>query len=384
MKKNLSSWIFTGVFIFVVCCLGALSFAKLVNFYVNDEKDYNEWSPNLGSKLETDIASTFYNKFAFINFNGAMRNFLNQYSMNGVIKLNNGYLFTTIDYCSDEKILEYANKTEKLNNYLKRRGTHMVYMATPYTSSKYDPQLPIGVTDFGNDNVDRYINAIKSKGVDVLDIRERMYNDGINQYDMMYRTDHHWNTEAGLYAYGVLEDYIVDKTGCQVDPRVADKENYTITKYEKWHLGSRGQRTGMYFAGIDDFDFIVPNFNTILQDDYGNIGTVQELMFNTTSLSSRDYTSRYTYDSVLGGTVNHYVNLNSYNDLKVLIVSDSFAKAMNQYLAMGMREIKYIYDQDDDELTPEMIEEYDPDIVIMMYYSENFIDNSKTFAFSGF
>ena len=49
-----------------------------------------------------------------------------------------------------------------------------------------------------------------------------MHEDGIDQYDMMYRTDHHWTTEAGFYAYGILEGYIVEKTGCNVDARVSD------------------------------------------------------------------------------------------------------------------------------------------------------------------
>ena len=75
---------------------------------------------------------------------------------------------------------------------------------------------------------------------------------------MMYKTDHHWTTRAGFYAYCKLEDYLTQIFQCDVDSRIGDINNYNIEVYEKWHLGSNGQRTGIYFAGIDDFELIVP------------------------------------------------------------------------------------------------------------------------------
>ncbi|SFC74387.1 alginate O-acetyltransferase AlgX-related protein [Butyrivibrio sp. YAB3001] len=384
MKKNSIGHIYIGIFIILVFGLGIGSFLNLADFYINDRKNNNEWTPELGSKLETDIASTFYMNFDFVNLNGAIRTIMNQYSMNNIVKMNNGYLLTTVEKCSEDSLNNYANKTIRLNEYLKERGSYLVYAATPYTSSKYDPELPVGVMDYGNDNIDRLLELLKKGGVDVLDYRETMHLDGINQYDYMYVTDHHWTTEAGLYAYGYLEDYIKDKTGCIIDDRIRDINNYSVTKYKKWHLGSRGQRTGIFYAGIDDFDLIVPNFDTKIQNDYGEIGTVSELMFDMTALEQKNLSSRYTYDSVQGKTLGHYVNLNSMNDVKVLLVSDSFGKALGQYLAMGVKEVKYIYDGEDYELTPEYIEEYDPDVVIMLYYSENVKDNSKMFSFDSF
>ena len=70
-------------------------------------------------------------------------------------------------------------------------------------------------------------------------------------------------------------------------------------KYKKWHLGSRGQRTGIYYTGIDDFDLIIPDFKTSLMNDKGKVGTMQDLMINTKPLSNKNYQSRYTYDNVL-------------------------------------------------------------------------------------
>lgn len=382
--NKIRNYAYIAVFLVIIIGLGFLSYRKLTKFYINQEKDYNEWTPDLGSKFETDIASTFFNKFGFVNLNGAVCNALNQPCMNGVVKLNNGYLLTTLPYSSDEVLRTYADSTIRFDEYLKNRGTVLVYANTPYTSSKYDPQLPIGINDYGNDNCDRFLQMLKDAGVDTIDFRETMHDDGIDQYSMMYKTDHHWTTKAGLYAYGILEDYIVDKTGCDVDERISDIQNYTVTTYKKWHLGSRGQRTGIYYAGIDDFDLIIPNFDTSIQNDAGTVGNMQDLMINMEPLANKDYTSRYTYDSVLGGSIGHFTNLDCKNDIKVLLITDSFGKAVAPYLAMGFAQIDYVYDADVSGVTPEFIESMDPDVVIMMYYPEFLLEGRQPFSFSGF
>ena len=382
--NNIKKYINISVFLLIVIGLGFFSSRNLVNFYVNQEKDYNEWTPELGTRFETDIASTFYDKFGFVNLNGAVCNILDQPSMNGVVKLNNGYLFTTMSYSSNETLRKYADSTIRLNNYLKSEGIPLVYANTPYTSSKFDPQIPIGIDDYGNDNCDRFIQMLKDADVDTIDFRQTMHDSGIDQYTMMYRTDHHWTTEAGFYAYGILEDYIVNTTGCTVDERISDIRNYSITRFEKWHLGSRGQRTGIYYAGIDDFDLIVPNFDTTIQSENGSVGKMQDLMIDMNPLSDKDYTSRYTYDNVLGDSLGQFSNLNCINDIRVLTIGDSFSKAVNLYLAIGFRQIDFVYNINSDSITPELIKKIDPDIVIMMYYPDTLKENGKAFSFKGF
>lgn len=382
IKKKSLAWII--MFALIICGMGGASMYKLARYFILDEVDYNEWSADLGSKVETTIATTFFEKFNFVNLNGAIRNLLGQKEMNGVVKLNNGYLLTTYGYVDDDTIQSRADNVAVFNDYLRNRGTSLLFAMCPYTSSKYDPQLPTGIEDYGNDDADRLMEAIKEEGVDTLDFRDTMHEDGIDQYDMMYRTDHHWNTAAGLYAYGKLEDYIVEKTGCSIDSKVADSSNYTITTYKNWHLGSRGQRTGSYFSGADDFDLYIPKFDTLVQNDAGAVGSVPDIVYSMDALAQKDETSRYTYDSVLGNSLGHYINLNAKNDVKVLIITDSFGKAVNPYLMMQFAEIQYAYDTDVSGVTPDYIEAYDPDVVICMYYLGNAVENDSAFAFMGY
>ncbi len=379
----IKKYMYLFIFIVIVGGLGVLSIRNLTKFYMNGEIDYNEWTPEMGSKFETDVSSTFYDKVNFINANGAVRNILGQPSMNGIIKLKNGYLASTLVYSPDQTLKTYADKLYDIQSYLDKRGTGLIYASTPYTVSKYDPELPDGIEDYGNDNVDRFVALLEEKDIDYIDFRETMHEEGIDQYDLMYKTDHHWTTEGGFYAYNLIEDRIKNKTGCKVDERNSDLDEYTITKYEKWHLGSNGQRTGIYYAGIDDFDLILPKFETCLKNDEGEIGSVEELMIDYRPLENKDYTSRYTYDRVLWNTMEHYVNINSENDVRVLLVSDSFGRAVCQYLATGFKEFRFVDSDNVAEITPDFIEEYDPDIVVMLYYPDKLCPGSIAFDFGG-
>ena len=181
-------------------------------------------------------------------------------------------------------------------------------------------------------------------------------------------------------------NFIAEKTGCEIDPRVSDISNYTVTKYEAWHLGSRGQRTGLHYVGADDFTLIEPNFKTSVVDPLDVAGSINDFFINTKPLQKRDFTTRYIYDDVLGGGayLGHYVNLESVNDVRVLIITDSFAKAVNPYLIMGFGEFYSTFDGFVGDITPKFISAYDPDVVIMMYYPQYLNSNSGSFDFSGF
>ena len=384
MSKKKTAFLFTVIFLILVFGLGILSFAGLTNYYINDEIVNNEWTNELGNKFETDISSTFFQKFSFVNLNGAVRKLLGQREMNGVVKLDNGYLTEVLERCPDESIGNYVNRTREFDTYLKNRGTALLYVSPPSTVSKADPGLPIGVEDHSNDNIDRLVMGLKEAGIDTFDLREMMSVDGIDHYSMMYKTDHHWTTEAGFYAYRYLENYIAEKTGCEIDPRVVDLSNYTVTKYNRWHLGSRGQRTGVYYAGIDDFTLIDPDFDVTVEDPYGVTGTIHDYFFITDFLEERDLTSRYTYDSVLGGPnyLGHYKNLDSRNDVKIMMITDSFAKAVNPYLIMQFSEVNTFYNGSVSNITPELIESYDPDVVIMLYYPRYINETSGSFDFN--
>ena len=168
LKLGIYGLFFGGVLLF----FGLINGKKVLNFWIYDEIDYNEWTVDIGDKGKIDYISNFFGKIHFINLNGLMRSLMGQHEMNGVVKLNNGYLLTTHSYETDEALRDKANALKNLDLYLKQKKIPMLFGLCPYTSSKYDPQLPIGISDYGNDNADRFMKIIEDQGISNLDFRE--------------------------------------------------------------------------------------------------------------------------------------------------------------------------------------------------------------------
>lgn len=363
------------LFVLILFSFGIGSGCKVVKFWIDDSPINSEWRLDLGSKGEVEYIANFWGKISFLNLNGFMRNLLGQKEMNGIVKLNNGYLFAPTDYIDDETLELRAASLANLNRLLSRTHAEFLVAIAPDTTCKYDPQVPPGTEEYVNDNLDRLIPMIEEQGISVMDIREVIHEDGIDQYTMMYKTDHHWKTTTGFYVYGKLADWIKERTGVEVDEEIRNFDNYSITTYKNWHLGSRGERTGTMFAGVDDFDLILPEFETMLTDGE-RTGTFEELFINYEPFSEKDITLRATYDMALDQSCGDYVNLLASNDLKILIVGDSFAEAVCPYLNISYGEIRYFYCQALDQFTVGYIEDYDPDVVICLYYHENIFDEN--------
>lgn len=60
--KRISSITYSIVFLLMIGGLGVISFTKLIHYYDTGVVENNEWTVTLGSKLETDLATTFYEK----------------------------------------------------------------------------------------------------------------------------------------------------------------------------------------------------------------------------------------------------------------------------------------------------------------------------------
>lgn len=355
-----------ALFITILAVFSSISIKKLYNFYVYDITDYNEWSVDSGTKLETDFITNFFGKIQFVNFNGAVRSLLNQREMNQIVKLNNGYLAKPIGKISEDILKSNAEEIYELQKQLLMEEIPLLYVITPYSISKYDPQLPAGIDDYGNANMDVFLSYLDKRNVDYMDLRKEIYLDGINQYDLWYKTDHHWTTEGGFYAYTKITERLESILDVSVDETLKNRDNYSVTTYKNWHLGSNGQRTGIYYAGIDDFDLILPEFDTHIRDIEGHTGTLEELLIDYQPLKNRDYESRYTYDYVLRKSLGRFENLYAKNDKKILIVCDSMGKSVNPFLAISFQEI---YTVSASKLTEELIKSYQPDVVLLLYYA---------------
>ncbi|MCM1500556.1 MAG: hypothetical protein NC124_19000, partial [Clostridium sp.] len=177
--------------------------------------------------------------------------------------------------------------------------------------------------------------------------------------------------------YTIMAEYLEEIGWAGLDDKIRDMANYEVITYDKWHLGSNGQRTGIAYAGIDDFDLILPKFETHIENlNNGNTGNFQEVCLNMSALSNRNYASRYTYDSVMGGSAGDFHNDDAQCDKKVLILGDSMSSAVCPYLILSFGDIRSRGNYLVPVVSRAYLDEYQPDLVILMYYPDRISERS--------
>lgn len=370
VKSNLLPVLFFGI-------LGLLALGTctgLLHSYGTHAAIDNQ--PTAGqTQFEADLDGSVFGKRVLLDFNIGVRSLLGQREINGIVKLNNGYLALPNDSLADEQVQQIGDNVQALQQQLADCNIEFLYLMVPFKVSSADPELPIGVADSTNETLDKVCAAFAQRGVHCLDLREN-FNASGNPYAYFYRTDHHWNTEGSYFAFTQLIPQLESLLDVTIDPVLLDSNSYIHTVYPRQHLGYYGQRTGKFFAGIDDFTLIEPDFSTeITNMGTGETGPFAQILVNPDALQNRDINSRMTYDNVMGRSFGWFRNENALNDKKLLIIGDSMMKAVNPYLALSFREIRcvdnaYLATQ----LTTDLLQDYQPDLVLMENYATHFYE----------
>lgn len=338
-----------------------------IRYEIYDEMNSNyEFTTTDENDVQLAYTVNFPLKTAWVDLNGFMRNIFGQRTMNGVVKLNNGHIIVPIDKFTDEQTEYCAKQIVDFANYCKSQGSAFVYVQPPINTDEDNKQLPVGAEDYRNENVDGVIQIVKAQGIDVIDLRQCMKDDGMDIYDYVYKTDHHWNTIGAFYGFQYISDYIESVTGKKINPMYTDFDNYNVEVYKNWHLGSTGQKVGQYFAGADDYEMILPDFETKLSNGDGNTYTFAQIAINWETFSNKDATSRYTYDHAFSGG---WTNTEETTPISALILSDSYFTAINPYMTLTYSGFQYNYWPEG--LKADAVKDIQPEVVIYLPYIYN-------------
>ena len=321
---------------------------------------------NMDYDIDSNLKVNVFAKQEYLNLQGYISKTINQRELNDVIKLNNGYLTSVQNQATEEALVSNVETLANIQEYLESKGIKFIYVRAPYKISAFDSQLPEGVIDYSADNSKRFVDLLNQYEINYIDIGLEMHKEGLNQYDYFYKTDHHWTPEGGLYAFSKIDNEIKNELGLTDNNKYADINSYNIDVYKDWHLGSSGQRVGVYYAGADDIHYIKPKDDVIITDV-----TIQEtdsfsnIMYDESVLCKRDYEQRLTYDTLYGVAMGHQLhNDTAANSIKVLVSSDSMGKVVVPYMVLSYNDVYW------SDISKELIDEYKPDIVVMIKYQE--------------
>jgi hypothetical protein len=329
---------------------------------------------NLQNEIDKKLSIDFNNgsfvrdKGTYINFNGLMARLAGQRFCNGIVKLNNGYLSVMTKKLDMSR---HAQTAKKLNDYLNEVGVSFLYVQAPDKMGQFDKQLPAGATGWSNENADEFLQLLQNDKIPILDLRQSLHEDGLDHYAMFFKTDNHWKPETGVWASGKIMTHLKELRIIEsFDPAWCDIDNFTVDVYRNSFLGSRGQRVGRYFAGVDDISLIYPeNINltmSIPSKDLMKSGAFFDVVFDIDKIGADFNHFSYAAYPLHPDNLIIFKNDSPRMNKKILLLSDSFGTVTAPYLALQTKALDFFYGGNFN--VHEYIKERRPDLVIMLYY----------------
>lgn len=271
-----------------------------------------------------------------------------------LIALEDGYLLEPVNLQTEEQIRQTADILVDLRDMLAEHGIPLVY-AKKLQRACVESDWVCGALDFSMENSVRERSYLYAKGVDVLCLEEMLHAEGLDHHGMFYRTDHHWNAQAGLWVADLLAKHGQSNYGLQFDrTKLMPAEYYTDT-IELGFLGSYGRRVTLAKASPEQFDFMYPISETdigfwvnskekIERGDFSVLYDMSYLEYKQTTKNflyeSEPYSST-CYGAFLKGDVGVCGIENHMNETgpRVLLIGDSFDNIVAPFLSLACSEV---------------------------------------------
>ncbi len=336
-KKTLAL-LFSAVLFLNFLLDGSFGQLEKLSCYLNSEK------PPL-SETESEFCNNIVGKTSLINLNGSAARFFRirgYYAREYGIYVTDepcvvsAYPRTSTDY-------EYE-QTEDFYCFLRDNGVNLLYVNLPI---KYlDDSLienSFGVPSWSNRNLDLFLDRLRGEEIPVLDLRDAIRAEGMDSFELFYRTDHHWTVPAGLWAARHIAQGMNESCGGGIDPALYDESNYSFTHWDACWLGEQGRLLAMPYVGLDDFTEVKPLFEThfTFKDGpkAGEDGSFDDFVNEALYYEEPDYyrsdSWHYSYQPV--DCINRDVP-----DGKVLLLGDSYSNVLMPFLSLGVHEIDWL------------------------------------------
>ncbi len=330
--------------------------------------------------------------YPFVNLNGAFQNIMKRDYVydadpaNDTIKKSDGYIVSVPSGFSKEEVETAAGQLKDSSDWLSSRGIPLIYVQAPSKMSISDEPAMPGIPNKTYGKNAAFRDKALELGVEYIDASVWLEGDDSD----FYITDHHWTTQSGFRVAAGICEYLNTHYDFGVDLKTVDESNYEFRTHRNAFLGAEGRRTGIWYAGLDDFTEIIPKFDTdfaiTISDKDGNIteraGTFDESVMDMSkdvSHYSFEDSAYYEYWSGDYGRV-HVVNNKNPDGRKVLIFKDSFgipvtAFLTNAFSSMDIIDVRYY---NDDKSIRSIIEEEQPDAVLYVY-GTGYLSKKKMF-----
>lgn len=306
-----------------------------------------------------------------------------------VFYLKNGYLTYYQKRAKQQDIQEIADAMADFQGWLRKQNISFLYVNAGSKVNPLDKQMDAFhmIREYTNENGDALEAALMQRGVASMDMRQEMQKAGLDWYGSYYRYDHHWKTQTGMWAAGVIAEKLNQDYGFHYDKKYFQIENYIADTYQ-WK-GSQWQTLYTTLGKNCDeepYTYFLPDFPTqfavkVPTKEIDRQGEYKDTLFEMDVMrKNRQYT-----DAEMAESRNAYHNTAWTNDAlgifknqlpvnnpqKILVLQDSFGWYLTTYLALDTAEIDVIYPMAFDGSIRRYIEEFQPDMVLVILCERN-------------
>lgn len=335
--------------------------------------------PEFTQRVHSGYTNNLCLKNGFISLNGWFARRLDQTICNEVVRFKNaqlgeGSVGVAPEGGNAEKCCANADHLIAFDRYLKELDIPFLYALAPYKVDQKGECLPDGVYNTLNADADAALAHLREAGVHTLDLRPALSPNAELTRRYFYPTDHHWTFEAAFVGAQEIARELKETRLPELDDSRLNLNLWEAHTLKNWSLGSWGKRVGPCFGGVDDMTYYTPKFETAMSCANPDAqeffkGDFSDALIRRRYIEKRDYFGIIAYQMYAGYLypLVHYRNPDAPNDLRVLMIIDSFGKPAAAYLSTLFREVDTI---DPRKLKLYSVAEYvrysAPDLVIQL------------------
>ncbi|GGB43328.1 DHHW family protein [Fictibacillus barbaricus] len=307
------------------------------------------------------------------------KEFMQEKVVNGVFLGEDSYLLQAVNKIEDLK--DEHQQINKFIEYGDSKGLDVYYTMAPTKVMANQDKLPAFAEDYSQENAENFLNGLSPK-TNTIDLRENIIEK--NQDEQLYfYTDHHWKQKAAFYGYQQVINELGKKHPEVGEPK--DFSDFEVKTFKKpGFYGSAARLSNKAYAEkADQIEIMEP------KDGYDGYdvcikGQCGKPFYD---ISKQEDTEMYAdrYNVYMGGNASNIVikNEKAENDLKVLILKDSYANPMIPLLSSHFKEVHVIDLRLNGGNMYDYVDKQDLDMVVFVHNVSSAIQTPNLYTFEG-
>ncbi|ENQ3110469.1 hypothetical protein CN504_24570 [Bacillus anthracis] len=228
-----------------------------------------------------------------------------------------------------------------LSQFLKEQNVEFYFALPPSKTNALSFKLPSHIHTYAQENLNYFLKKLPAdvKPIKLMEHLKKNYTNEEIQ-DMYFKTDHHWNMDGAFLGYQHIMNTIGQQSSIYKGKEIK-KEDYTRTCAQNKHLiGSfNNQLYQLIDANGEKLCYYTPkdgfNFTSVTAKDAK--GTIHQSLDEIYGIEKQKDTTSYA-----GYYTDDYPeivieNNNAQNEVRALVLKDSFANAIVPHLAQSFK-----------------------------------------------